>query len=272
MILKDAMPDGRWVIDDYNEEKSMEEIAARGLRAGDPVGELQDTSTLAAEAALLAGNAARDAGKQERGGPSSGMYRAGGATTIFGGSGWGPYSEGPLNAVKKSMLSRDGVSEDNWMFIAAQRTLEMDEEWKTLRRAALKESAGLDASGIVEGEKRVAPDESGSELPDAKRHKSSSDGPLGVYEPQTGLFLCECFIVPHPTLVGSDMLVVDRSDTQPTRSRWEYVDNARPVLGGTKVGSGAWGLASVETVLELPTPGEEEQFKLEMLQVIMEES
>ena len=55
--------DGRWVIDDYNEQKSLEEITARGLRPGDPVGELQDPS-LAAEAAMLAGDAGPS--KQER--------------------------------------------------------------------------------------------------------------------------------------------------------------------------------------------------------------
>ena len=46
-------------------------------------------------------------------------------------------------------------------------------------------------------------------------------------------------------------LRADRRDTQPTRYRWEQVAPRR-VLGGTKVGNGAWALAWVDTCLELP--------------------
>ncbi|KAI0089622.1 chromatin remodelling complex Rsc7/Swp82 subunit-domain-containing protein [Irpex rosettiformis] len=244
---------GRWIIDDYNEPKVLEEITARGLKPGDPVGDLQDTSTLAAEAAMLAGE--MGSSKQERStGASLGMYRAGGPTTLFGGSGWGPYSEGPLNAVKKSMLTRDGVHEDNWMFVAAQRTLEMGEEWKKLRRAALRANGGADVgSGGGEATKRAAPDVTGPGHAGNKRPRAGEDGPLGVYEPQTGI-------------------VLYRSDTQPTQSHWEPVDDSRPILRGTKVGSGAWGLATVDTVLQLPIPGEDERYRLDMLRMIMESS
>lgn len=119
------------------------------------------------------------------------MYRAGGPTTIFGGSGWGPYSEGPLNAVKKSMLTRDGVSEDNWMFVAAQRTLEMGEEWKELRRAALKTNGGAGSSDGVEGGKRTTFENADSARVGNKRSRIGDDAPLGVYEPQTGLVFCQ---------------------------------------------------------------------------------
>ena len=47
----------------------------------------------------------------------------------------------------------------------------------------------------------------------------------------------------------------DRIDTQPTRARWEAAPpgtEKRRVLGGTKVGNAAWGLAWVDTVMELP--------------------
>ena len=48
-------------------------------------------------------------------------------------------------------------------------------------------------------------------------------------------------------------LPTDRSDTQPTRARWEPVpDDKRRVLGGAKVGSAAWGVAWVDTVMENP--------------------
>ncbi|KAI0340443.1 hypothetical protein BDW22DRAFT_1379280 [Trametopsis cervina] len=245
--------DGRWVVDDYNEEKVLEDITARGLKPGDPVGELQDTSTIAAEAAALAGLSSRDGGKQERGGASAGIYRPGGPTTIFGGSGWGPYSEGPLNAVKKSMLNRDGVSEENWMAVAAQRTLDIGEEWKVLRKKALRASSGLTEAEAAKRQARA--DDMDVDVPggNVKRQKTMDSEPKGVYDPQTGL-------------------VFHRSDTQPTRARWEYVDGARPVLGNTKVGSGAWGVAWVDTAMELPPAGEEERYRLEALRIIMEES
>ena len=49
----------------------------------------------------------------------------------------------------------------------------------------------------------------------------------------------------------------DRSDTQPARSRWEQGarNEERRILGGTKTGNGAWGLAWVDTVMEF-TPAE----------------
>ena len=82
--------------------------------------------------------------KAERMGSGLGMYRAGGPTTIFGGSGWGPYSDGPLNAVRKSLLTRDGLNEENWMYVAAQRTAEASHEWADLR--ADRKSTRLNSS------------------------------------------------------------------------------------------------------------------------------
>lgn len=126
------------------------------------------------------------------------MYRAGGSTTIFGGSGWGPYSEGPLNAVKKSMLNREGLNEENWMYIAAQRTLEMDEEWKLLRREVLKAGGGLAQSRNFDqpenggtGEKRTTDDSMDADVsnPSAKRQRTDDNVTLGIYDPQTGLVL-----------------------------------------------------------------------------------
>jgi len=50
----------------------------------------------------------------------------------------------------------------------------------------------------------------------------------------------------------------DRADTQPTRARWESLSSPeRRVLGGTKAGNGAWGLAWVDTVMQLPDEDED---------------
>jgi len=65
---------------------------------------------------------------------------------------------------------------------------------------------------------------------------------LGLYEPHGGV-------------------VHYRSDTQPSRSRWEVVPDSkekRHVLGGTKTGNGAWALAWVDAIMEL-SPTEERE-------------
>lgn len=56
-------------------------------------------------------------------------------------------------------------------------------------------------------------------------------------------------------------MFVDRDDSQATRARWECLPDSkdrRRVLGGTKVGNGAWALAWVDTVMELPVPEDDE--------------
>ncbi|KAH9934143.1 chromatin remodelling complex Rsc7/Swp82 subunit-domain-containing protein [Fomitopsis serialis] len=220
-----TVKDGKWVFDDYYEDKALEECTAKGLKPGDPVDEPQDTAAAAPE--LTA--------SKDRTGSGIGLYRAGGPTTIFGGSGWGPYSDGPLNAVRKSLLTRDGLNEENWMYAAAQRTADASREWANMRAEAMKVYGGtLDGSSSREQEARDRERETG------KRRKvwdEKEQTPLGVYEPHSGT-------------------VYYRSDTQPTRARWEPVDDGQRVLGGTKAGSQAWGLAWVDTIMETPRPEE----------------
>ncbi|KDQ56906.1 hypothetical protein JAAARDRAFT_131952 [Jaapia argillacea MUCL 33604] len=253
--------DGKWVEDDYYEDKVREEILAKGLKPGDLVGDLADPTATAATADSKDANAlSSDRLKGDRSGSGAGgstMYRAGGPTTIFGGSGWGPFSEGPLNAVKKSMLSRDGVTEENFMFVAAQRAAEVSAEWAKLRKEVRKEVGGIgerqrgkERERELEREKErgmrmeeeeeeegASPKREG-EVRFGKRRKVGGERvtlPLGVYEPHTGI-------------------VLYRADTQPTRSRWEPIPDSsekRAVLGGTKTGNGAWALAWVDTVMEL---------------------
>jgi hypothetical protein len=128
-------------VDDYYEEKVLADITEKGLKPGDPVGELADPN--APSAAALAAAELANAQKADRAGGTQGIYRAGGPTTLFGGPGWGPYSDGPLNAVRKSLLNRDGLNEENWMLIAAQRTAEASAEWSKQRRRALVPYGGI---------------------------------------------------------------------------------------------------------------------------------
>ena len=243
--------DGRWVVDDYYEDKVLEEITAMGLQPGDLVGDLQDPSTQT-ELAQLTGD---KQSRVERGG-GGGIYRAGGPTTMFGGSGWGPYSDGPLNAVRKSMLTRDGLTEENWMSIAAQRTIETGEELSRLRREALRVCGGIlsDPSSTPTSPKRSTEEEN-EETREEKRRREEAELPLGVYEPHNGIIVCEYTF--RESARTSCLLFTDRSDTQPSRARWEpgpRMDERR-ILGGTKTGNGAWGLAWVDTTMDF-TPAE----------------
>jgi chromatin structure-remodeling complex protein RSC7 len=214
-------PDGRWVTDDYYEEKVIEEITPLGIKPGDLVGELPDpnAATHSNELSALTSAAAANANKSERaGGGGGGIYRAGGPTTIFGAAGWGPYSDGPLNAVRKSLLSRDGVSEENWMYMMAARVLDAGEEWTKWRKEGLKPGGGTGAEEIMSGimggmvpaivdkgkrkemeeeDEEDEEEDAGSSLepvePTAKRRKVGfeDDGlPLGAYEPHSGLVFC----------------------------------------------------------------------------------
>jgi len=191
-----------------------------------------------------------------------GIYRAGGPTTIFGGSGWGPFSDGPLNAVRKSLLSRDGVTEENWMWMMAGRVGEADEEWARLRKER-KGRAGLAVDGVVMGGKGSAWERPGPIVEKVKvekntqvegggtmdtegnavrtKRKNREEGPVGVYEPHTNM-------------------VLYRTDTQPTRATWQQLPSSkRRILGGTRAGNGAWSLAWVDTVMQLPQEDQEAQ-------------
>ncbi|KAJ7216663.1 chromatin remodelling complex Rsc7/Swp82 subunit-domain-containing protein [Mycena pura] len=243
--------DGKWIVDDYYEDKVLEDITARGLKAGDPVGELPDPNATHHSNELSSLNAANmsNANKNDRGGGvSMGLYRAGGPTTIFGSSGWGPFSDGPLNAVRKSLLSRDGVTEENWMWMAATRTLQAGEGWARCRKEGIQH---IDLNGnVVKGKRkaeaeelRLGDDASVSKIP---RYDPVQDRPLGVYEAHSGI-------------------VQYRADTQPTRSRMEQMPDsqAKTILGGTKVGNGAWAVAWLDTIMEMRSPEELERPEVE---------
>jgi len=213
--------DGRWVTDDYYEDKVLAEITAKGLKAGDLVGELPDPNAPSQPQQDLASNLNASFNPNVTGGGGGGIYRAGGPTTIFGGSGWGPFSDGPLNAVRKSLLSRDGVTEENWVWMMSSRVGEADEEWARLRKEG-RGRAGLTVDGVVMGgrgsawerpdpivvvkpteeEKNVQGEEdgggavvdNGNARGTKRRRRVDGDveGARGVYEPHTSLAFCTC--------------------------------------------------------------------------------
>lgn len=184
--------------DDYYEAKVLEEITGRGLKAGDLVGELPDPNAAHHNNELSALNAGAGTNKNERGGGGGGLYRAGGPTTIFGGSGLGPFSDGPLNAVRKSLLSRDGVAEDNWIWMMATRVNEANEAWSKQRKEAVKSMQNL--MGGTTQPITAKPSQGDANVQDNGTHNPSSTKKrkiaertpvLGAYEPHSNIIQCK---------------------------------------------------------------------------------
>jgi len=150
----------------------------------------------------------------------------------------------------------------------ATRVSDASSEWSKLRKEAVKVVEGV--GGLVMGGALMPPTDAsagnskpavreieesedgvenevnvrdqalvdGETKPVAKKRKKIERQAVGVYDPHS-----------HT--------IHYRSDTQPTSARWEVVPDSiakRRVLGGTKSGNGAWALAWVDTIMELPGP------------------
>lgn len=57
----------------------------------------------------------------------------------------------------------------------------------------------------------------------------------------------------------------DRSDTQPTKSRLEQINDTPVILGGSKAGQHAWGIAYLDTVMETNTASPEAQARARLM-------
>ncbi|KZS97024.1 hypothetical protein SISNIDRAFT_424640 [Sistotremastrum niveocremeum HHB9708] len=237
--------DGRWVVDDYREDLVLQDITSRGLKAGDPVGELPDPQPYLQDP-LRAAKTGSTVAPSTVGGST--LYKPGGPSTFFGSNGLHPFSSellgnGNFATSRKATFSRENVTEDNWMFEAAKRTLQANDVLKATRNAArrfheLNHPSKKHAIGVEDESPR-------------KRHKSDFGFSGGVYEPHTAT-------------------VHYRVDTQPKRSRWEIVRDADGKaegvrIGGTRAGQGAWGVAVVDTILELDLVETEEEQKRQAL-------
>ncbi|KAF8607255.1 hypothetical protein BDV93DRAFT_305333 [Ceratobasidium sp. AG-I] len=226
---------GRWVIDDYYESRSL----AEGRTSGELVGEITQEPVDPEQHHTSAAAPTTSA--------SNGVYRVGGPSTLYGGAG-------------------DDIAPGMEIRLAAVRAA--DNELARMRRAAITTSqvatgAAVMAAGVGGVQPPGAPPAGifagvgGMGVPepldgDFTRLERRSEvaeevyvgePPLGWYEPHTGVW--------HY-----------RADTQPTRAKLTHAPPTREaliadgILGAAKVGSNSWGIASVKTFMELPDRSE----------------
>ncbi|CAE7073780.1 unnamed protein product [Rhizoctonia solani] len=210
---------GRWVVDDYYEDRVIADGKVAGELVGDVLQEPLDPEQHHTSNAAPTTSA------------SGGVYRVGGPSTLYGGSGddTGPSIEFRMAAVRDA-----------------------DRELARMRRVAVTSlplhpvitPAPPAVAGIFAPPAAVSEPLDGDSTRLEKRSEVAEEvftgePPLGWYEPHTGVW--------HY-----------RADTQPTRAKLAHAPPTREalladaVLGGSKIGSSSWGIASVKTFMELP--------------------
>lgn len=100
----------------------------------------------------------------------------------------GPFSDGPLNVAKKAMLNREGVNEENWMLVMAQRTSEANSEWARGRAEAVRGRQDAAASRVKAGNDEEDSDE---EERTRRTRRREGDSSYGVFEPHSAILHCE---------------------------------------------------------------------------------
>ncbi|KZT60042.1 hypothetical protein CALCODRAFT_493040 [Calocera cornea HHB12733] len=288
--------DGKWVTDDYYEDKAREDCLAQGINPGDPVGELPDPMAAVDPAqALRKTTTAYDRASK----PTNDM------TTRYGGIGLSPFV-GEMGQAKRQMLLREGVDERTWMWRTAMDVWESNDEIRRLREERLQgfsqpwdlgawskagrtevvmppEGAGLSnvapaAPPPVTYARSPAPGtQTGTKLPGTPQPENLFVQALGQKRGSSEMLEEPAEAVPAAKRRRTDLamglydgytdLPMFRNDTQPTSARWEKAPDSRMLLAGTnKVGSQAWGLAYVEVVMDLTQgAGKEEEGRKEPL-------
>ncbi|KAN0061500.1 chromatin structure-remodeling complex subunit RSC7 [Thecaphora frezii] len=201
--------------------------------------------------------------------------------TVFGDGGQTPFVRAGNWVSRKTFLQRAEITEENWMLEMARSVRGMNSELAETRRERLVAfprfeegpTAADSATEVLDGEADPEEDEEAeNDRPPWEREASPCEGveaslkrraaaaarlearkrrgpPIGIYEPYTHM--------PHFNL-----------NTQPTWAKLEKISprphfvrdgardegSTRPLLGGDRVGSGAWGVASFSTEVVAPPP------------------
>ncbi|KAG8810028.1 hypothetical protein FRC18_004270 [Serendipita sp. 400] len=239
---------GRWVADDYFEEAAKLEAAEKGAKPGDVVIEPQQD---------LSHNISVDAYGKGQKESRTGIYKPGGPTTFFGSDGVGPF-RGEMSSTKKAMLTRENLTEENWMHAAGLSMLEANEELRRGRAERLLPGAGLDEAyvpishisagattlqyvpsvilsapvALSTGDAMMDQFDGEVDIKALETANASSTKPVAVYEVHTG-------VLHYP------------QSMQPTKARWKQLGQRqhKDIIGGlSSVGSAAWGVARIDYV------------------------
>ena len=95
---------------------------------------------------------------------------------------------GPIHVAKRAMLNREGANE-TWMKVMAERTRDANSDWTKGRLEALSPLGGL-LSLEREKMREDAMDVDGAGV-GARKGGTSSQYPVGMYEPHSGIVHCE---------------------------------------------------------------------------------
>jgi chromatin structure-remodeling complex protein RSC7 len=91
-------------------------------------------------------------------------------------------------------LNRDGLNEENWMFIAAQRTMEAGEAFAKIRKEALEVCGGVQVREElpIEQEVKKRTKDGGGGGGKRRKLRGVEELPLGAYEAHSGIVHCKC--------------------------------------------------------------------------------
>ncbi|KAG8843493.1 hypothetical protein FRC20_003938 [Serendipita sp. 405] len=224
------------------------EAAEKGAKPGDVVIEPQQD---------LSHNISVDAYGKGQKESRTGIYKPGGPTTFFGSDGVGPF-RGEMSSTKKAMLTRENLTEENWMHAAGLSMLEANEELRRGRAERLLPGAGLDEAyvpishisagattlqyvpsvissapvALSTGDAMMDQFDGEVDIKALETANASSTKPVAVYEVHTG-------VLHYP------------QSMQPTKARWKQLGQRqhKDIIGGlSSVGSAAWGVARIDYV------------------------
>ena len=238
-----SIKDGRFVVDDYYEREARES----GKREGQ-LAQGAEEETQPARAVERRREAERERDRQRRRPDaytfSTADMQGNAIYTTFGDAGLSPFERSKGWNARRVNLQRADIDEENWMMEMARSVRGMNREIMLSRKERLKAFGrpfeGLEGPG-KDGDQALVVGDAGE--PGAAKKEDSNGLPIGFFEPVTNM--------PHYSVA-----------TQPTRARLERASE-RPlldgtlsgrnaVLGGAKVGSQGWGVASFDQLVELP--------------------
>ncbi|ORY21113.1 chromatin remodelling complex Rsc7/Swp82 subunit-domain-containing protein [Naematelia encephala] len=172
-----VVKNGKWVTDDYYEEKSLAECVENGFTPG-AVAHEDEILANALTALNPQGRPPNNTATQEitrQAANLTSFYTLGGPTTTFAGNGADPFSEHG-HGHKRARLRNVGVTEEDWILRTAEESRRIDAQLKAYRAERLVELNGPDLNGWVWTAERSTEKMEGRDdlsLPKVERRRSA---------------------------------------------------------------------------------------------------